>query len=439
MIAAMVCMAASAQLPEQVETVKTEVEKYRKNIADKAYSLIAIGDADDREDVVDDIEDMFDDLENYLGKHVSRLVSSSTLHKTITVDDFYFVQTPTTVNVKYGDFSFFSTPVTYEYHDGDIEIRTTPTTQHVKTPAFLYESSPTRSTFKIWDNSPLSDTVNVREGDRLKFSTSVTVDSDSTVVVVDGNPSYQYDTTNFKYGRHNGRNRRYDYNVKFSRERRHHDFSLDSDDNTYFYIGINNFINDDDEIDNPKEKFMELNSGRSIELGFYTTIHRWKFTRFMAMDLGFDYRLRHYSFEHTFNLVKEDGVITADFDNIPIGSNGKPVEFKKHNLRQQYISIPLTMEWRLGDYYNPFILSAGIEGSLRIGSREKQVYKIDDDRKVNRNRNDFETNLLRYACTFGIGYRRFELYCNYSPMELFKHNHGPELYPISIGARFLID
>lgn len=433
-IATMFCAVAMAQMPQQVEETMSELDKYRLLITEKVYSLVATSDADDRDDIVDDIEDLFDDIEEYMENRVKRIAASSSVNKTVAIGDFYCTKTPTTLNVKYGNFIFNSTPVTYEYRDGDIEVHTTPTTQNVKTPSFQYESSPTRSSFRIFNSNVVGDTVRVREGENIRFSVTTNDDPDSR---------FQYDSTTQKYVyvkyKKNGVVTifRDSLNAKGRRaltRNRRHDFSLDSDDNTYFYIGVNNFLNDDDVIDEPKEPFMELNSGRSLEIGFYTTIHRWKFSRFMAMDMGFDYRLRHYSFENSFTLVKDNGIIGADY-TLPDGVD----KFKKHNLRLQYISIPLTLEWRLGEYDNPFILSAGIEGSLRIGSREKQVYKIDDERKVNRNRNDFETALLRYACTFGVGYRRFEIYCNYSPMELFKHNHGPELYPISIGVRFLVD
>ena len=432
-IAAMLCVMATAQMPQQVEDLKVELDRYRQHINEKVYSLVAITDADDREDVVDGIEDLFDDIEDYVEKRINKIVANSSVSKTVAYGDFFCIKTPTTINIKYGNFIFNSTPVTYEYHDGDIEVRTTPTTQSVKTPAFQYESTPTRSSFRIFGEVTAGDTIRVREGENVSFS----------VAVNDPNSNFKYDTTYHKYvyvrQRNNGtvsifRDTLSARSMRALTGKRHHDFSIDSDDNTYFYIGVNNFLNEDDEIDEPKVPFMELNSGRSLELGFYTTIHRWKLSRFLAMDMGFDYRLRHYSFEQSFTLVKNDGVLAADY-TLPEGVT----QFKKHNLRLQYISLPLTMEWRLGEYDNPFILSAGIEGSLRIGSREKQVYKLDDERKVNRNRNDFETALLRYACTFGVGYRRFELYCNYSPMELFKHNRGPELYPISIGVRFLVD
>ena len=85
------------------------------------------------------------------------------------------------------------------------------------------------------------------------------------------------------------------------------------------------------------------------------------------------------------------------------------------------------------------MLCAGLEGSIRLGCREKQVYKLDDERKVERKRNDFETRFLTYATTFGLGYKRFEVYTNYSPSGFFKENHGPELYPLTIGVRFLMD
>ena len=432
-IAAMICAVASAQMPQQVDEVKSELNKYRQLVTEKVYSLVAIDDSGDREDVVDDIEDIFDDIEDYVEGRINKIAASSSVNKTVAVGDFYCTKTPTTINIKYDNFIFNSTPVTYEYRDGDIEVRTTPTTQSVKTPSFQYESAPTRSTFKIFGNAPANDTIRVRANENVSFS----------IAINDPDSKFQYDSTSKRYvyikHKRNGTVSIFKDTLSARGRRaltrkRYHDFSLDSEDNTYFYIGVNNFLNEDDEIDEPKEPFMDLNSGRSLEIGFYTTIHRWKFNRFMAMDMGFDYRLRHYSFENSFTLVKDNGILAADY-NLPDGVD----KFKKHNLRLQYISIPLTMEWRLGEYDNPFILSAGIEGSLRIGSREKQVYKIDDERKVNRNRNDFETALLRYACTFGVGYRRFEIYCNYSPMELFKHNRGPELYPISIGVRFLVD
>ena len=445
LIAATICIAASAQVQDEVGMLRDELDYYRDQINEKVYSLVDIGDAGDREDVVDDIEDIFDDIEEYLNKKLGKIAPSSKLHKTITVDDFYCTQTPTTVSIKYGDFSFFSTPVTYEYHDGELEIRTTPTTQRVSTPAFLYESSPTRSTFKVWGDRPAGDTVSVRESDKFRFSTSVTADNPD-------NSNWQYDSTQHKYYmvKHtrngmrawyvddttkfgNGRGNAH-YNFSFSRDRRRRGLNTDAKGMNYWYIGFCNFLNDDDEIDNPEESFMELNSSRSIELGFYTTIHRWTLNRFMAMDLGFDYRLRHYSFEHSFRLVKDNGVITADY-TMPEGVK----EYKRHNLRQQYISIPFTMEFRLGRRDNPLILSAGLEGSIRIASREKQVYKLDDERKVERHRSDFETNFLRYATTFGVGYRRFELYTNYSMVGLFKENRGPELYPFSIGVRFVMD
>ena len=436
-IAAMLCVMATAQVPQQVDGVRAELDKYRRIIKEKVYSLVAAANDDSRDDIIDEIEDLFEDLEDYVKDGVSKLAPSSSVSKSVIVDDFYCAKTPTTLDIKYGDFSFYSRPVTYEYHDGDIEVYTRPTNKRVSTPSFYYESLPSRSTFKIFGNGDNGDTVSVREGKNVRFS--VTTNKDDVEI--------HYDTTSGDYvyvkNRRNGfvmfrsKDSAYIHNKYLNRDnnrRRVRDFSVNADGLSYFYVGVNNFLNDEDVIDEPQVQFMELNSGRSIEIGFYTSLYRWRFTKFMAMDLGFDYRLRHYSFQHSFSLVKDNGVISADY-TLPDGVK----EFKKHNLRLQYISIPLTMEWRLGDRDNPFILSAGLEGSIRLGCREKQVYKLDDERKVERKRNDFETRFLTYATTFGLGYKRFEVYTNYSPSGFFKENHGPELYPLSIGVRFLMD
>ncbi|MBR2202230.1 MAG: hypothetical protein IJ894_16110, partial [Bacteroidales bacterium] len=164
-VAAMICAMATAQMPQQVDEVKSELNKYRQLVTEKVYSLVAIDDSGDREDVVDEIEDIFDDIEDYVEGRIDKIAASSSVNKTVAVGDFYCTKTPTTINIKYDNFIFNSTPVTYEYRDGDIEVRTTPTTQSVRTPSFQYESSPTRSTFKIFGDANLGDTIRVREND----------------------------------------------------------------------------------------------------------------------------------------------------------------------------------------------------------------------------------------------------------------------------------
>ncbi len=405
-------VSASAQIEKQIEAIKGEVATYRSEIARIVNTIPATQSAREREQIVDDLERRFDDLEEFINRKMDGISATSAVTRMVKQDGFDMFTSPTKALIKFDDFAFSSSPVNYEYYDGDIEIKTTPTRQAVHTQDFSFESTPTRSSFRTHAATE-ADTLKVREGNRAKVSIVVTdngFDDSTTVVTYKGGEHFEYKSHNSRHNNH-----------------RHDDSSEE-----YAYIGINNFINADGELDQPGG-FMEVRGGRSIEIGVGTTIHTWDLAKFLSLNLGIDYRLNHYSFEQTFNIVKSNGVVTADYDNVPAKN------FKRHNLRLQYLSIPLMTEWRIGGGDDPIVIRAGIEGSLRIGAREKQVYKVDGDRKVNRIRSDFETNLLRYSATFGIGFNRYEIYCHYSPVELFKHNHGPELYPISIGFRFLVD
>lgn len=404
--ACVLCMAATAQIQDQVRNIREDIDNYRQEISDMLFSLPEALNSDERERIVDDIERKFDYLAKDVSRDIKQISGNTGVHRTVNTEDFYCMETPTTLNVRFGNFMFFSSPVNYEYHDGDVEIRTTPTTQYVRTPDFQYESSPVRSSFRTFQNNGMGSDTTAKAGREV-------------LTVYDTVMVHDHNRIKINVSKNGGRHSRtYCY---------HHN----NDGFSYFYLGVNNFLNADGEIDNPGVDFMKLNGGRSLEVGFYGNIHRWDIAKFLSLDLGVDYRLCHYSFKKTFNLMVDDNdVVSADYVNVPVE------KFKRHNLRLQYLTVPLSTEWRIGGC-NPLRLRLGVEGSLRIGCREKQVYKIDGDRSVNRTRNDFGTNLFTYAGSVGIGYDDFEVYCRYSPVALFKNSLNPELYPISIGVRFI--
>lgn len=370
-LAATIWMSASAQLQQNIDSVKSNIDNYRKTVRELVESADSSGYSDNRQALMDRIEAVLNGFNDYLERSMDVLSPSSARSRSVSAGDFNFQQTPTTISLCYGTLVYESKPTKFFYCDGPISIEITPTRQSIAAGTFVYESSAVRSSYRKVDKN------------------------------------------------------------------HEHNFKVDVDDKSeaidFFYIGVNNFLNADGKIDQSDADFMDLRGGRSIEVGACYGLHRWDLARFLSLDIAFDYRFCHYSFEKTFNLVNNDGKVYADYEGVPVE------EFKRHNLRMQYISIPLITEWRIGNANNPIMLHAGIEGSLRIGCREKQVYKTNGDRKVNRIRNDFETNFLRYAFSFGIGFKDYELYCNYSPMQLFKEGSGPELYPISIGLRFCVD
>jgi hypothetical protein len=78
-------------------------------------------------------------------------------------------------------------------------------------------------------------------------------------------------------------------------------------------------------------------------------------------------------------------------------------------------------------------LSAGVIGGLKICSRTKMVYEIDNRKQKDKIKDDFNLSLLRYGFTARAGYRALRFYATYYPTSLFMEGKGPELYPFSVG------
>jgi hypothetical protein len=89
-------------------------------------------------------------------------------------------------------------------------------------------------------------------------------------------------------------------------------------------------------------------------------------------------------------------------------------------------------------YSSTINLGAGVTGAVKLGSHTKVVYH-DDGKQKDKNRDDFNLNLLRYGVTARAGYEMVQVYgtCWLSPM--FEKGRGPELYPFEIGLALTIN
>jgi hypothetical protein len=89
-------------------------------------------------------------------------------------------------------------------------------------------------------------------------------------------------------------------------------------------------------------------------------------------------------------------------------------------------------------YSSTINLGAGVIGAVKLGSHTKVVYHNDGKQK-DKNRDDFNLNVLRYGVTARAGYEMVQVYgtCWLSPM--FEKGKGPELYPFEIGIALTIN
>lgn len=194
---------------------------------------------------------------------------------------------------------------------------------------------------------------------------------------------------------------------------------------TGIFFAVNGLMNPNS--DSHEADFMNLNESRSFCLDIYFAGHDIPFCRKFGMTFGCDLEFNHYSLAKDINLIVRDG---------QVGYENSAINYKRQNFRLMYLNFPLVFEFNVPSGREKFYINAGIKGGVRVGSRIKQIYDIDGEKKRNRIHGDFQSQLFRYAVIGGIGYDGVQVFAEYSPLQLFKDGRGPELYPFAIGVKF---
>ena len=107
--------------------------------------------------------------------------------------------------------------------------------------------------------------------------------------------------------------------------------------------------------------------------------------------------------------------------------------YKKSKLGITSITIPLLLEWQ-----NPkgrLFFSAGAVGIIKTWSSSKIEYTERESRKKHKEKVDGGMTLRPVTMDLlaQAGTKHWGIYLKYSPISLFEHNKGPELYPVGVG------
>ena len=200
-----------------------------------------------------------------------------------------------------------------------------------------------------------------------------------------------------------------------------------------FQIGLNNYFDPNFNLSRSEgEEYMDLNTGRSINVNInFLEYGVGLGTDRIGLTTGMGFEFSNYFFDNNNNIVKnpETGFVEElDYDDLGI-------KLTKSKLTTTYLTVPLILETQIGSKKRSkrLHISAGIIGSLKIGSHTKVVYKESGSKQKDKNRDDFNLNSLRYGLTASVGYQALNLYANYYLMPLFETDKGPELYPFNVG------
>ncbi|OFY28499.1 MAG: hypothetical protein A2X01_10070 [Bacteroidetes bacterium GWF2_35_48] len=189
-------------------------------------------------------------------------------------------------------------------------------------------------------------------------------------------------------------------------------------------MGMNNFLDKNFKMELPADgKMMDLNTGKSwqFNLNFLHqsfSIYKDRFGFVTGLGLA----LNNYAFDKKIIFVPDSNPIQFTLDTIH--------KFKKNKLIVTYLTLPLLLEYQIPAGHARIHFAAGIIGSVKIGSRHKQVYDNDEKHIV---REDFRLSPFKAEATFRMGYGGFNVFANYSFITLFEKKKGPELYPFTIG------
>ncbi len=199
-------------------------------------------------------------------------------------------------------------------------------------------------------------------------------------------------------------------------------------------FGLLNFLNSSQALVNDADvDFMAVVPEKTFSYGlnlFEKNIPITKHSLGIATGAGIHWN--SMNLEQDINLYEgEDGVMAAEL------INNELLEMKKNKLNVAYIKVPVILEYQVPVKNRKLYVNAGIFGSIRAWSKQKQVYFIDGTKYKDKKVDDFQLASFRYGFSAGAGYGDVGLFVEYSMVPLFKDGSGPEMYPIMVGLRLV--
>ncbi|MCX6250210.1 MAG: outer membrane beta-barrel protein [Bacteroidetes bacterium] len=225
-----------------------------------------------------------------------------------------------------------------------------------------------------------------------------------------------------------------------------------------FGIGLNGYVNSDFNMDFPvSEKYLELNTARSLSVYLNPIEFNVNLAKnHLGFTSGLGFELNNYFFTG-------NDVLTGDSTKLTtykiVDRNGNPVDLQRNKLFVAWITVPLLFEYQTnaGTRLNSFHLGVGVIGKARIGSYTKQVFddrekeetyylltqggrpvgSFDVEKCYTRTHNPYHLTPFNVDATVRIGWSILNLYATYSILPMFTENHGPQVYPWTVGISLI--
>jgi len=197
-------------------------------------------------------------------------------------------------------------------------------------------------------------------------------------------------------------------------------------------LGVNGYLNNTGGLDMPKGyEFLELKYEKSanFNINFFQQSFNLIGNKF-GLVTGLGIQWYNYRFSDDI-IIKADSSVIYGYSN-----TNSSKSYIKSKLTASYLVMPIIFEFQTNSHHSfrSFHLGVGVVGGIRLGSHSKQVYTESGSGKTKPKTYDsFHLQPFRLDGTVRIGWGPLNLYANYSIIEMFRKDRGPELYPFTVG------
>jgi hypothetical protein len=169
----------------------------------------------------------------------------------------------------------------------------------------------------------------------------------------------------------------------------------------------------------------EQNMGRSINVNLHLFRHRIGHRRSpVSMEYGLSFNWSNFEFENNFRIDPNADVFTTFDDGI---------FYNKNRLKTTFLEMPVQLVFAKKPDSNRY-LSLGVYGGMLIDSRQKLKSEVFGKENI---RSSFQLNKFRYGLTGHVNMGPVGFYAQYSLVNLFRQDLGPELAPFNLGVTIL--
>lgn len=206
-----------------------------------------------------------------------------------------------------------------------------------------------------------------------------------------------------------------------------------------FDLGTNNFLSDGKFPDSNNDLYTVKPFG-----SWYVGINSIQRTRlggkfFLEWGVGVSW--------YNFKFEDDKTLVTKDNTGVVFSTDTRDLSFKKSKLTASYVNASFVPVIDFGGHRrkpmlfdshssNSFRIGAGPYVGYRIDSYTKQVYEDNNDKKRERNHDNFYLDNIRYGARLQLGFQDVDFFFNYDMNELFTAGKGPALNAFSFGITF---